>query len=119
MTKRLNTTKNQRERRAIRVRSRFTGTQERPRMSVSITNKHVSAQLIDDENHKTMAAASTVGRKMEKKTMTEKAQWVGSEIAGAAKTAKVQKVVLDRGSKLYHGRVKALADAAREAGLEL
>ena len=83
-----------------------------------MSNKHVGAQLIDDSKHITIAAVSTVGKKVDTKTMTEKASWVGTEIAKKAKAKKVNTVVFDRGPKLYHGRIKALADAAREAGLE-
>jgi large subunit ribosomal protein L18 len=104
--------------RAHRTRAKAKGTTERPRLSVNITNLHVSAQVIDDETHKTLAAATTVGQKSAKGTMTEKAVWVGTQIAAAAKAKKVTKVVFDRGAKQYHGRVKALADAARAAGLE-
>jgi large subunit ribosomal protein L18 len=100
------------------VRANITGTSERPRLTVFISNTHVAAQIVDDTKHTTLAAASTVGQKSVKGTMTEKAAWVGTEIAKKAKTAKVKQVVLDRGSKLYHGRVKALADAARKEGLE-
>jgi large subunit ribosomal protein L18 len=103
--------------RANRVRTTVQGTTERPRLSVHISNLHVSAQIINDETHTTLAAVSTVGQKTTG-TLTDKATWVGTEIAKKAKTAKVSKVVFDRGSKLYHGRVKALADAARNAGLE-
>lgn len=101
-----------------RVRSRITGTLERPRLSVSITNLHVSAQIIDDTTHKTLAAATTVGQKNQKGTMTEKAQWVGTEIAKKAKAKKINTVVFDRNGRQYHGRVKALAEAARAGGLE-
>lgn len=100
-----------------RIRAVVSGTAVRPRLSVHISNLHVSAQLIDDDSHKTLASVSTVGSKATG-TMTEKAAWVGTEIAGKAKTAKVKAVVFDRNGKLYHGRVKALADAARNAGLE-
>lgn len=103
--------------RANRVRTAVSGTTERPRLSVHVSNLHVSAQIINDETSKTLAAVSTVGQKVSG-TMTEKAVWAGTEIAKKAKAAKVNKVVFDRGSKLYHGRVKALADAARNAGLE-
>jgi large subunit ribosomal protein L18 len=103
--------------RANRVRSTVHGTAERPRLTVHVSNLHVSAQIINDDTHKTLAAVSTVGAKV-KGSLSEKAAWAGTEIAGKAKTAKVKKVVFDRGSKLYHGRVKALADAARNAGLE-
>jgi large subunit ribosomal protein L18 len=103
--------------RANRVRTTVQGTTERPRLSVHISNLHVSAQIINDETHQTLAAVSTVGKKTPG-SLTAKAEWVGTEIAAKAKAAKVKKVVFDRGSKLYHGRVKALADAARNAGLE-
>ena len=83
-----------------------------------VSNLHVSAQLIDDTTHKTMASITTVGQKTAKQTMTDKATWVGSEIAKQAKTVKVKRIVFDRGGKLYHGRVAALADAARKEGLE-
>jgi len=104
--------------RANRVRTHINGSSERPRMTVFISNSHVAVQIVDDTKHTTLAAVSTVGQKSVKGTMSEKATWVGTEIAKKAKTAKVKRVVLDRGSKLYHGRVKALADAARKEGLE-
>jgi len=100
-----------------RVRSVVQGTAVRPRLSITISNLHVSAQLIDDTTGTTIAAVSTVGIKTTG-TMTEKAATVGTEIAKKAKAAKIKAVVFDRGSKLYHGRVKALADAARKEGLE-
>lgn len=103
--------------RKARVRSTVTGTAERPRLSVSISNLHISAQVIDDVNHVTLASATTVGQKLTG-TMTEKAAAIGTEIAKNAKKAKVNKVVFDRNGRLYHGRVKALADAARAGGLE-
>ena len=101
-----------------RVRATVTGTPERPRLSVSISNLHITAQVIDDTTHETLAYATTVGQKSAGNTMTQKAAWVGTAIAKKAKLKKVSKVVFDRGSKLYHGRIKALADAAREEGLE-
>jgi len=107
-----------RAQRQNRVRATVKGTAERPRLSVHLSLRHVVAQIIDDENHKTLAYVTTVGAKEAKGTMTERAAWVGTEIAKQAKTAKVSKVIFDRGSKLYHGRVAALADAARKAGLE-
>lgn len=100
-----------------RVRSVVQGTAVRPRLSVTISNLHVSAQLIDDMAGRTIAAATTIGNKTTG-TMTEKAAAVGTDIAKKAKAAKIKAVVFDRGSKLYHGRVKALADAARKEGLE-
>jgi len=101
-----------------RVRSVVQGTATRPRLSVYVSNLHITAQLIDDTAHKTIGYATTVGQKTVKGTMTEKAAWVGEEIAKQAKAAKLKQVVFDRGGKLYHGRVAALADAARKAGLE-
>lgn len=101
-----------------RIRSHISGTSERPRLSVHVSNLHVTAQIIDDTAHKTVAAVSTVGQKAATGTLTDKAAWVGSEIAKKAKSAKVKAVVFDRGGKVYHGRVRALADAARKEGLE-
>lgn len=101
-----------------RVRAKVSGSTERPRLSVHISNRHVSAQLIDDTTHSTIAYITTVGSKVAKGTMTERAEWVGAQIAKKAKAAKITSVVFDRGSRLYHGRVQALADAARKAGLE-
>ncbi|HTB48833.1 MAG TPA: 50S ribosomal protein L18 [Verrucomicrobiae bacterium] len=101
-----------------RIRSVVSGTAARPRLSVYISNLHITAQLIDDTSHKTLGYVTTAGQKSLKGTMTEKAAWVGTEIAAQAKTAKIKAVVFDRGGKLYHGRVAALADAARKAGLE-
>lgn len=94
------------------------GTNERPRLSISITNTHVSAQIINDETGKTLVSATTVGSKTATGTLTQKAAKVGSDIAKAAKKAKISKVAFDRNGKQYHGRVKALADAARAEGLE-
>jgi large subunit ribosomal protein L18 len=104
--------------RAKRVRSRVIGSPDRPRLSIKISNIHISAQLIDDASGRTIGYASTVGQKSLRGSMTEKAAWVGEEITKQAKTAKIKSVVYDRGGKLYHGRVAALADAARKAGLE-
>ena len=108
----------QRAQRKNRIRATVVGTSERPRLSVHISNTNISAQIIDDATHKTVAAVSSVGSKAAKGTMTEKAAYIGAEIAAAAKKAKVQSVVFDRSGRKYHGRVKALADAAREKGLE-
>jgi len=118
MSKQLAHKLHNRAQRKARIRSVVSGTAERPRLSVYISNLHVTAQLIDDENHKTLSYVTTVGNKAAKGTLTEKAAYVGAEIAGKAKTAKVKSVVFDRSGKLYHGRAAALADAARKAGLE-
>jgi large subunit ribosomal protein L18 len=104
-------------RRANRVRAKVSGTKERPRISVKISTTHISAQVINDTEGKTLASASTVGQKIEG-NMTAKAQWVGETIAKNAKAVKVKKVVLDKGDKKYHGRLKAFAEAARKGGLE-
>lgn len=101
-----------------RVRSTVSGTAERPRLSVHISNRHITAQVIDDTNAKTIAYVSTVGAKAATGTMLERATWVGTEVAKKTKAAKVQSIVFDRGAHIYHGRVQALADAARKAGLE-
>ncbi len=103
--------------RANRTRAKIHGTSERPRLSVHFSNLHVIAQVIDDDKKTTLAYATTVGAKMTG-TKTEKAAKIGEEIAKKAKAAKVSKVVFDRGSKLYAGRMAALADAARKEGLE-
>ncbi len=105
-------------RRTIRVRKTTKGNSDRPRMSVHVSNMHVAVQIIDDSQHKTLVSTTTVGKKNIGKTMTEKAAWVGADIAKKAMQAKVKAVVFDRGGNLYHGRVKALADAARKEGLE-
>lgn len=101
-----------------RVRSRVSGTATRPRLTVTISNMHVSAQLIDDVAGKTLAASTTVGAKSLKGTMSEKAAHVGADIAKKAKKAKVSQVVFDRNGRAYAGRLSALADAARKEGLE-
>ncbi len=103
--------------RANRTRAKIHGTSERPRLSVHFSNLHITAQIIDDDKKTTLAYATTVGSKITG-TKTEKAAKIGEEIAKKAKAAKVKKVVFDRGSKLYAGRMSALADAARKEGLE-
>jgi large subunit ribosomal protein L18 len=90
---------------------------DRPRLSVHRTGRHIYAQIIDDAAGKTVAAASTLGAKASGANVDAAAQ-VGKDIADAAKKAGVTSVVFDRGGFLFHGRVKALADAAREGGLE-
>lgn len=118
MSKQLAHKLHNRAQRKGRIRSVVSGTATRPRLAVYISNIHVTAQLIDDSNQKTIGYVSTVGQKAVSGTKTEKAAWVGAEIAKQAKTAKIKVVVFDRGGKLYHGRVAALADAARNGGLE-
>jgi large subunit ribosomal protein L18 len=118
MSKQLAHKLHNRAQRKSRIRSVVSGTEARPRLSIFVSNLHVTAQLIDDAHHKTIGYVTTVGQKTVKGTMTEKATWVGEEIAKQAKTAKIKTVVFDRNGKLYHGRVAALADAARNAGLE-
>jgi len=104
-------------RRHRRVRVRLAGTAERPRLAVFRSLNHLYVQVIDDMAGRTLASVSTVGQKGDVKSM-EKATNVGKAIAEKAKAAGVSQVVFDRGGFLYHGRIKALADAAREAGLE-
>lgn len=103
--------------RKARVRAKVSGTSERPRLTVTISNVHVSAQLIDDVNGKTLASATTVGKKTTG-TLSEKAATVGTDIAKKAVKAKIKTVVFDRNGRAYAGRLKALADAARKEGLE-
>ena len=103
--------------RKARVRAKVSGTAERPRLSVTISNTHVSAQLIDDVKGHTLASATTVGTKATG-TMTEKCAAIGTEIAKKAKKAKINAVVFDRNGRQYAGRLSALADAARKEGLE-
>jgi large subunit ribosomal protein L18 len=100
-----------------RVRVHVSGTKERPRLAVYKSLNHVYAQLIDDAASHTLASASTVELKTKGNGKDEAAK-VGTAIAAKAKAAGVKSVVFDRGGFLYHGRIKALADAAREAGLE-
>jgi large subunit ribosomal protein L18 len=100
-----------------RVRSKVTGTAERPRLTVTISNKHVSAQIIDDTRQHTLVASTTVGTKQTGST-SELAAFVGADIAKKAKKAKINAVVFDRNGRQYAGRLAALADAARKEGLE-
>ena len=111
------TTKKQERRIKIkyRVRKNVNGTAERPRLSVFRSNKQIYAQVINDVNGTTLASASSLG--LEKMPKIEQAQKVGALLAEKAKAAGVDAVVFDRNGYLYHGRVKALADAAREGGL--
>lgn len=106
-----------RQRRAVRTRAKIFGTAARPRLSVFRSNKHIYAQLIDDEGGKTLLCASDLEIKQKDKK-TDIAGAVGKQLAQKAKTVKIKAVVFDRGGYKYHGRVKALADGAREGGLE-
>lgn len=102
-----------------RVRAKINGTSDRPRLSVSISNTNVTAQLIDDTKSCTLAYVSTTGnKKLSTFTLTKKSEWVGEEIAKKANSKKIKEVVFDRGTKIYHGRIKALAEAARKNGLK-
>jgi large subunit ribosomal protein L18 len=110
-----------RARRHYRVRKKVGGTAARPRLAVFRSNKHISAQIIDDRSGRTLAAASTLEPELRQAGQTGNrtaAAAVGRLVAERAKTAGVAQVVFDRGGFLYHGRVAAVADAAREAGLE-
>jgi len=112
------TVREARERRHRRVRRKIAGTAERPRLAVHRSNRGIEAQLIDDVDGKTLAHVSHLGlRKGFKGSKTEQAAEVGKLLAAAAKKAGIEAVVFDRGGYLYHGRVKALADGAREGGL--
>lgn len=111
-----------REKREKRVRSKITGTQEKPRLSVFRSDKHIYAQAINDVQGTTLAAASTLSKelssKIKGKKKAEVAGEVGKLIASRLQALGVDKVIFDRGRFLYHGRVKALADGARENGLK-
>ena len=110
-----------RRKRHERIRLHLAGTDVRPRLAVFRSLNHIYAQVIDDASGRTLAAASTVEKELKGSTSTksEEAAVVGRLVAERAKAAGVTKVVFDRGGNLYHGRVAAVADAAREAGLEL
>jgi large subunit ribosomal protein L18 len=108
-------------RRHRRVRKKVAGTAERPRLAVYRSNKHISAQVIDDRSGRTLAAASTVEKAVRDAGGTGNktaAAAVGRLVAERAQTAGITRVVFDRGGFLYHGRVAAVGDAAREAGME-
>ena len=109
-------------RRRRHVRKNMHGTKGRPRLSVVRSLKHISAQLIDDDQGRTLAAVSSTAKalsdQLQGKTKTERAALMGAELAKKARDAGVESVIFDRGHSRYHGRVKALAEAAREAGLK-
>ena len=111
------TSRQLRERRHRRIRGKIAGTADRPRLAVFRSNLGISAQLIDDQAGKTLAAASWQGLSKFKGSKTDQAKEVGKLLAAGAKKAGVETRVFDRGGYLYHGRVKALAEGAREGGL--
>jgi large subunit ribosomal protein L18 len=116
-----NSKEDARRSRHVRLRKKIDGTQERPRLLVRRTLHHIYATIVDDSKGHTLVAASTVdksvGESLESKTNTDAAKAVGAAIAAKAKAAGISDVVFDRGGYKYHGRVAALAAAAREAGL--
>lgn len=108
----------ERLRRHARVRKKISGTPECPRLNVFRSNANIHAQIIDDVNQTTLAAASSVSLKLENGGNVEAAKKVGEAIAKAALAKNITNVVFDRGGYVYHGRVQALAEAARDAGLK-
>lgn len=111
-----------RQKKHLRLRNRFAGTAERPRLAVFRSNNHMYAQIIDDTVGNTLVAASTLDQEvkaeLEKTNNVDAAAYVGTVIAKKALEKGIKTVVFDRGGFIYHGKVQALADAAREAGLE-
>ena len=114
MNKRTNQKTVKRIERHARIRAKIKGTEDMPRLSVYKSNRYIYAQIIDDVKGSTLVSASSISSKS---TMMEAAKEVGKAIAEAAKKSKISKVVFDRGGFIYTGKIKALADAAREAGL--
>ena len=107
-----------RVRRHARVRAKLSGTAEAPRLCVYRSNKNIQAQIIDDTKGVTLVASSSMTLKLENGSNVDAAKLVGKDIAEKALAKKIKKVVFDRSGYIYHGRVKALAEAAREAGLD-
>ena len=105
-------------RRHARVRAKLSGTTEAPRLCVYRSNKNIEAQIIDDTKGVTLVSSSSMALKLENGSNVEAAGKVGKDIAEKALAKKIKKVVFDRSGYIYHGRVKALAEAAREAGLD-
>ena len=105
-----------------RIKKRLSGTAERPRLVVYRSNMHISAQIINDETHEVLCSASSYAQdlraSLKNKTKTELSVGVGKDIAKKAKAKKIKTVVFDRNGFIYHGRIKVLADACREVGLE-
>ncbi len=112
------TTRQARERRHRRIRGKVHGTAERPRLVVYRSNQGIFAQLVDDQNGRTLAGASWLALESFSGNKTDQAREVGKALAVVAEKAGIETVVFDRGGYLYHGRVKALADGAREGGLK-
>ena len=112
--------KDKRQKIRYKIRKRIYGTNDTPRLAIFRSNKEIYAQLIDDSQSKTLASASSREESISKNksTKVEKAQMVGKLIAERAKTTGIENVVFDRGGFLYHGRIKALAESARESGLK-
>jgi large subunit ribosomal protein L18 len=111
-----------RYRKKARIRKKISGTPERPRLVVFKSNRHISAQIIDDIHNKVLVHANSCSKENKEtlaaKTKTEKSTEVGKQIAELAKKRKIKTVVFDRNGYIYHGRIKALAEASREAGLK-
>jgi large subunit ribosomal protein L18 len=105
------------KRQRARIRAKISGTPQRPRLVVTISNRHIVAQLVDDTKGQTLGYVSTVNSNA-KGNLTAKAAWVGEQIAGQAKEHKIKQVVFDRAGRIYHGRLDAMASAARQKGLE-
>ncbi len=117
----MNSKENSREKRVKRIRKKIMGTPERPRMRVFKSAKHIYCQIIDDVAGATLASLSTLDKAMrdvDVQGKTEKARQIGLKIAELAKSKGIERVVFDRGGYIYHGRVKALSDGAREGGLD-
>ncbi len=107
-----------RKRRHDRIRAHLSGTMEKPRLNVFRSNTGIYVQVIDDTKGKTLVSSSTIALKLKNGGNVEAAKAVGKDIAEKCKKAKITSVVFDRGGNLYHGRIKALAESARENGLE-
>ncbi len=116
--KNLQTKLEHRHLRLKRTRSKLHGTAQVPRLSIHISLRHVSAQLINDDLHHTIAYSTSIGNKKLSGNLTKKSQLIGQNIADKALKNNIKQVVFDRGYKIYHGRVKELAEAARAKGLE-
>ena len=101
-----------------RVRSKVSGSAERPRLSIRVSNRHLHCQVIDDQKGLTLVSASTVGLQSDK-PLTEQASKLGSDLVTKLNKVKISKLVIDRNGKKYHGRIKALAEALRKEGIEV